>query len=374
MPPQAKKSILGSMYGQAGDLAAQIAADTSLPAAGFQDPPPGIKNGIAQLDEVKIDTYKSGENEGKPYFQATAIILEPSSHVYTPSSQGKATGEPVEVVTAGMQTRVQVPIYDITAKTGKNMGKVTPWQDGAKKAAQHMRALGADTSKIRQVADLEPLAEMLTRVARNPETPIYLRFSTSVRQAQKVGDADGTWQNWNGTAGLEDYVPPEGSITGTVDSSAPAPAEALAANGTDDLSALSLEELLEAAKAEEGEETPNQNELLRRASEATGKTEEEINATAESWEDVVTMIQGEPAAEEETSEVEAAPPKKGDHFNYKPMVKGVGGKMKRAAKAVECTVTAVNEAKETFDLKNTVDGKTIYKAVSWNDEGIEEVS
>lgn len=372
-----KKSILGSQYGQAADLAAEIARDTSLPSAGFQDPPPGIKNGIAQLDEVKIDTYKSGENEGKAYFQATATILEPLSHVYTPSSQGKATGDPVEVHTAGMPTRIQIPIYDITPKTGKNMGKVTPWQEGAKKAAQFMRALGADTSKLRQVGDIESIAEALTRVARNPDTPIYLRFSTSVRQAQKIGDADGVWQNWHGTAGLEDYTPPEGSEVGTVDNSASVSnddqqGEALASGassgGGDDLSEAGLGELLEAAKGEEGTETPAQDELLRRAAEATGKTDEEINSTAESWEDVVAMIQ----ASSEAGEAGAAetPPMKGDHFNYKPMEKKLG-KMVKAKKDIEVLVTAVNEGKRTVDLKNTVDGKTVYKAVSWDD--LEEI-
>jgi len=376
-----KKGILAAKYGPAGDIAAVIAADTSLPSAGFQDPPPGIKNGVAQLDEVKFDTYKTGDNEGKPYFSATALIVEPFTHVYTPTSKGKETGDPIEVRTAGMQTRLMIPIHDVTAKSGKKMGQTTSWKEGAQKAAQLMRSLGADTSKVRQIGDLESLAETLTRIARNPKTPIFLRFSTSVRQAQNVGDADGAWQNWNGTAGLEDYVPPDegagvADASGGVDDSDPQAALGEVMAGSDetapeggDITTVPVDELVAAANNDDNDAV---EELVRRAVEATGKTDDEVRESCGTPEEVAALIEGggSEATVEETPEEKPAPAVK-DHFNYKPMVKGIGGKMVKAKKAVECQVTAVNAAKQTVTLKNTVDGRTVYKDVAWDD--LEEI-
>jgi hypothetical protein len=379
MAATTKKSILSSLYGNANDVATTIAQDTSLPAAGFQDPPPGIRNGRAQLEEVKFDVYKSGENEGKPYFTATGIILEPINHRYTPTSQGKAADgtEPIEVRVAGQQTRIRIDIFDKKTKTGKNMGKVTPWQDGAKEAAQHMRALGADTSKVRQVSDLEGIAENLTRVARDPQTPIYFSFETSVRKAQNQGDADGTWQNWHGTAGLENYTPPDESMLATndgggaegaafVDDSNPQAALAYVQSDDDTtpsgsgLEDADIDTLLAAAQAKD---TDAQDELLRRVAEATGKTMDEVNEAVSSWEEVIALINGD-ASPQEAAPAEPEPPKKGDHVGYKPMVKGIKG-LAPAKKAVECVVETVNVAKKTVTLKNTVDGKTKYADVAW---------
>lgn len=371
MAAQQRKSILEGTFGTGADVASQIAQDTSLPTTGYQDPPPGIKKGVAQLDEVKFDEYKSGENEGKPYFSATAIIVEPIKHVYTPTSKGQPTGDPIEVHTAGMQTRIQIPMFDVKAKSGKNMGQVTTKEQQAIKVAQYLRALGADTSKVKKISDLEPLAETLTRVARNPKTPIYVNFRTSVRQAMNIGDPDGTWQNWEGTEGLDNYVPP-GSDELPPDMTTNDSTESLtrsdaqhSSNQSSSYEEASLEELVEAAQ--NGDDAA-QTELLRRAAEATGQTPEEINESADSWEGVAELCAPAETTEDGTP---AEPPKKGDHVNYRPLVNGPKGPTP-GKKVVECTVTMVNDKNQTVTLKNTVDGKTLYKDIPW--DSLEPVS
>lgn len=369
MAAEKRKSILDDSFGASGDLAAQIAADTSLPAGGFQDPPPGIKKGVAQLDEVKFDVFKTGENEGKPYFAATAIILEPIKHVYTPTSKGQPTGDAIEVYTAGMQTRIQIPMYDVKAKSGKTMGQVTTKEQQAIKVAQYLRSLGADTSKVRKISDLEPLAETLTRIARNAKTPIYLNFRTSVRQAMNVGDADSSWQNWEGTDGLQDYIPPAGDYLPpdmkTIDNSQPdtqsQSSPNLTGKGGNPHEESTIEELVEAAQ---NNDDAAQTELLRRAAKATSQSPEEISESAESWQGVADLCADPP---ELTDEEPAAPepPKKGDHVNYKPLVNSLKGPTP-GKKVVECTITAVDEKKQTVTLKSTVDGRTQWKDIPWD--------
>lgn len=384
MAAKNRKSVLGDAYGDDRQSVAKIAADTSLPMSGFNDPPPNIKNGRAQLLEVKFATFGKGEHEGKPYFSGAGIILEPKTHVYVPTSKGVTVegAEPIVVETAGMQTRISpIGVHDIIPKSGKSMGQLIPWTVGLEKAAQHMRALGADTSHCQTPADFEELAEELTKAAQDPDTPIYFAFSTSVRKAQNEGELDGVWQNWHGIKGLENYIPPESGVgVGTQDNTAPVstrsaaqPAKGPPSKGTstatavadddgeDDISGMDLDALLELAKQEEGDETPAQDELLNRASAATGKEIEQIQEEVDSWEAVVAMINGE-----DNDTVGTSAPTKGTHYNYKPMTKGIGGKMVKSKKSVECVVVTVNEKDSTVTLKSTVDGKTLYKDVSWD--------
>lgn len=376
MPPTTKKSVLAGHFGAAPDLAKKVAQDTTLPSAGFQDPPPGIKasEGRAQFDEVKFDVFKQGDNEGKPYAMFTGVILEPEEFTYMPTMKGKVIegAEPITVKTAGMQTRIMINMHDQQIKSGPKMGQTKTKEDCALEVAAHMRALGADTSKIRQISDLEDIAENLTNFARDKSTPIYFSFSTSVRKAQNQGMPDsGCWQNWHGTQGLESYSPPDEGA-GTIDNSGPANDVDLSSqensdgadpttNSDDDnpLTGETLEALLEVAEKEEGDDTPAQNELLRRASETSGWTVEDLVANLSAWGDLVAIANGEePPAEEP----EAPSWKKGDHAHYTPMKKGIGGRMVKEKK-VECQLTTVNEAKGTATLKNTVDGRTVYKDV-----------
>lgn len=366
-----RKGILAGMYGSGSDVAKQVAADTSLPSAGFQDPPPGIKDGRGQLDEIKVDVYKSGNNEGKPYFAFVGIIVAPVEHTYVPTSQGKSAGDPVTVQVADMQTRLQFGIHDKKINSGPNMGKIVGWQEAVKEVGAQFRGLGFDTSKVNTLQDLEDLAERATKIARDPKTPIYFKFSTSVRKSQNAGELDGAWQNWHGLA-PDDYEPPTRDEV-PVDNSGEAEAPADDSTGSDDndVKTMSLDALLAAAKAEGDDESEAQDELLSRAAEKSGKTEDEVRELPDVDLDMLyKLASGEEAGDEPE---EKAPPKKGEHFNYKPMVKGIGGKpAKKANKAIEVSVTSVNTKAKTATVKNTTDGKTEYRDIPWSD--LEDIS
>lgn len=374
MAAQSKKGILASHYGAGGDIAKEIASDVSLPSAGFQDPPPGIKNGFGQLEEVKVDVYKSGTNEGKPYFAFVGVIVAPITHTYTPTSKGISAGDPVTVQVADMQTRIQIGVHDKKIGSGPNMGKVIGWQEAAKEVGVQFRGLGFDTSKVRTLQDLEDLAERATAIARNPKTPVYFKFSTSVRKAQNAGELDGAWQNWNGLA-PDDYEPPSRDSVPNDNSGDVAPGgdtgsdfrgqgnihddnplgENIEADGTD-ITTLDLDALLAAAEAEEDDVTVAQDELMLRAVEASGLTEDAIREIPDiDLPGLYALANGEAGAPEGRPK---EPLKKGDHVNYYPVQKGIGGKPgKKATKPTECSITSINQSKKTAALKSTVDGK-----------------
>lgn len=374
-PPKGK-GVLSQHYGASPQIAAEIAADVSLPQVGFQDPPPGIKHGIAQLDEVGFAVFKSGTNEGKPYFYAVGVIQEPTVFTYEPTSQGKPTGEPARTVkTAGMTTRIQEPIFDTSPQSGKNMGQITTMAQHAKVAAAYMRMLGIDTSQVRTLGDLEGLAEALTSAARDPKSPIYFYFETSSRKSQKVGEEDGAWQNWRTCEGLENYSPPDAALS-VEDTTAAAEAQMaqgvgnihqdnpdnILGNDTSAADAPDIDALLAAAQNNDADA---QTELNRLASEASGRTVEDIEANTASWEEVADIARGEAPPPEEAQEQGW---QKGEHCMYRPLVPGPKGKgMVPGKKALECEITHVNEDKRTAMLKSTVDGKTVYKDIPWDD-------
>jgi hypothetical protein len=124
-----------------------------------------------------------------------------------------------------------------------------------------------------------------------------------------------------------------------------------------------------------------QDELRRLANEA-GITDEQVDQ-AESWQAVADLIsQGadgadeggteesvdessEAAADEGTAEPEGKEsPGAGSPVRYRP----VDPKTKKPQKrAIECVVTAVNEAKGTADIRSLDNAKVVYKAVAWDD-------
>lgn len=71
--------------------------------------PPGIKNGLAQLSKAYISVYKEGENKGKDFFRASAIVKSPKS-VIIDGREHKAEG---------LVTQHVIKLFDIPAKGNK---------------------------------------------------------------------------------------------------------------------------------------------------------------------------------------------------------------------------------------------------------------
>lgn len=68
--------------------------------------PAGIKNGIAELREMKVDVYKTGDLEGKPYWQARGAVLFPKVF----------NGFGID----GLPTMIQEELCDTPKKKGEN--------------------------------------------------------------------------------------------------------------------------------------------------------------------------------------------------------------------------------------------------------------
>lgn len=79
MPPiQKKSSVLAKFGPQLNQAVAEHSADPV--EYGPVNLPPGINNGVAQLERAYFDVYKTGDNTGKPYFRASGVVIEPAEH------------------------------------------------------------------------------------------------------------------------------------------------------------------------------------------------------------------------------------------------------------------------------------------------------
>lgn len=140
--------------------------------------PPGINNGIAQLSDIKFDTYKSGKTEGEPFFMATGIVKEP-----------KAVGKiPVE----GLRTRIgPEPLCDTTGRSRETVEEHLAW------IMNELRKLGVDTKEV----DFDDLEETLETLRE--EKP-HFRFRTWQGEVTPEWPNPRVNHNWNGIVEYEE--------------------------------------------------------------------------------------------------------------------------------------------------------------------------
>lgn len=301
MPPTVQKSnILAKLQGRLGGLAKKV-GETPIEWGRGQDPPPGIRNGIAQLIDCRFDTYKSGDTlKGEPYWRASAVIIEPKTVIV----------DGAEIPCAGLQTALQIPIVDRKDASGKVTSRDV---DQLYTAVDEMRKLmypqEVDSKVVATEQGLVLLCEAVKKAGPQtadgkPSGPFFY-FSTSKKQSREYIDAktkekkksaEGVWQNWHGRKGLEDYVPSSNSdvTAGVEDNTGEAPAEEFNhadADGAVDEAAPEtegneLEQLLEAAKSKD---TAAQAHLKQLASEA-GMSDEDFGKA--SWDEVAVFLGG----------------------------------------------------------------------------------
>lgn len=189
MPVTTTKSSILAELGNVLDQAIQQHANDPT-EYGIQRLPAGINGGVAKLTECTFGKYKTGPNQGKPFFRCAGVMVEPQSIIV----------DEREVQVAGCQTSVMEPICD----TKNAKGEVTSRSEHVANVLNIMRMLAGEefTSSATTGADLDQLSTTLKQVGP------HFKVSTSVRKAQKKGDPDGVWENWHGSKGLENYVPP----------------------------------------------------------------------------------------------------------------------------------------------------------------------
>ena len=359
MPPQRKVSGLMAKYGAKLDQAAKKSADNPIDY-GNEGLPYGIPKeiGIAQLVECKFDTYKTGDYQGEYYFQARGVILEPEYHT---------TPDGVEHKVRGRQTMIQEAVCD----TKTQAGKVTTQEEHIAKILNHMKLLANDESYTKGVggSELESLAEGLKEAAP------YFRFSTAPRYDQNAKGLNGekvvtgSWENWHGGKGLEDYVPGDATADAVEDESqkaaptkAPPSAKPVAKTAPATKAQLPAKKPAPGPEPQFDETNGDLDSLVAAADEGdlaaagrlkemaleSGVDEESIDA-ATSWGEVVELMSSvTPGADTEVVEEEATY-SVGDVYNYKPLDPKT---KKRSAKAVNVEILEVDEENKTVTLKD----------------------
>lgn len=298
--------------------------------------PAGIERGVAQLKEVKFDTFKNGDMTGQYYFMAYGIVKMPT----------EVNGLPVE----GLRTQIgPEPLCDTPTRSRKTLEDHVGW------VYNELRKLGVDTSKIDHT-QLEDVAQALT------EARPHFAFRTWKGKKQTTGPYAGqeprTQHDWLGAV---DYNDDHDPAAGVDDHTPPAPGKPLTAKPADpdpaDLDSGDIESL--ARKAEGGDEKAA--DLLTEMAVKAGYSEEDVLAT-KTWDEVVEMIKGNGPGEEEGDAVHV--PKLNDIFDYYPTDPKT---KKKAAKPVEVEIFSVDEKAGTVVCRKKIDKKVVYKDVPFSE-------
>ncbi len=339
MPAQVTKSKLLAKYGKKLEEAAKRHAGAPI-EYGPQRLPPGITNGVAKLVVCTFAEVASGKtNAGQLYFRAAGVICEPESVVHN--------GQAVPV--KGQQTSIMEMVCD----TKTQAGKTTTMEEHVANVQNEMKKLlgdGYDPNDL-EGANLEATAAALEQAG------IYFRFSTSVRRPMKAGDAEGVWENWHGTKGLENYTPTGGSNGQVEDHSGETAGEG--GDAGVDVDAL----VATASEDGDGEEQKEAREQLIQLAVDAGH-EREVAEAADGWQDVADLAANPPeAAAEEAAEAVEEPkvPEKGEDYAYRardPKGNVLKGKDKKPVAPVPVEVLTVNAKNGTVTVKNSDTGKT----------------
>jgi hypothetical protein len=394
MPGQKSQSVLVQKYGNRARELWNKHRNDETDYGNFANLPAGIDNGVAQLTKCAIQLVAKGKpHAGEPYFIARAVVKKPETH------DG--------VRCAGKSTQVIENLFDTPGRARSSFEEHLAW------VSNFLRTLGCDTAEV----ELDELEETCAAVQ---EAAPHIEFRTWKGQKQETGPYAGkeprVQESWMGLA--EQYTEEEGAGTGDVDNTGPpefdggrtptspsrrTPTQsngAPAGKATQSPPKPRMGGKVVQAPAPEPESGPEfgdldslaeraspptddakaQDELRRLANEA-GITDEQVDQ-AESWQAVADLISEgtntDPGLEGGTEEAVDTGSEEGDvtepegkespgagsPVRYRP----VDPKTKKPQKrAIECVVTAVNEAKGTADIRSLDNAKVVYKAVAWDD-------
>jgi hypothetical protein len=312
--------------------------------------PAGIENGIAQLVDIKFDTYKKGDNQGEVFFYAAGVVLAPTSH----------EGRPIQ----GLRTSIIEPMHDTPNRSRKTLQDHLDW------VCNQLRLLGVETADM-EADDLELAVEALK--AAKPT----FRFRTWMSEKTKEFPNPRLNEVWQGVVaftpptddGVEDETDGEESDE---DEEAPAPAAAKKQVGNKaappkptpgkktaakkaEPEGPDLTLLRELAEQADGDQDEEAAEQIGKAAESVGIPSKKYNALP-SWGDVVDLIEqiagsggGEEPAESAGTELNV-----GDTVQYTPPGEDI---------PEDCEVLAINEKRQIATIKSLVDEKT-YKGIS----------
>lgn len=365
--------------------------------ASFGNPvlPGGIEGGKAELVELKIDLYKEGKNQGKPYFIAAGIVKVPKAH----------NG----VACAGLRTSIgPEPLFDTPDSTGKRKDFSDHWAW----VLNQVRILGAGEALSKLSGTPEQIERGFLNILKAvKESRPHFAFRTWVGGKTVLVESSGKWyaetgnqkkgpyktkeeaqkanpyagrdprpiHEWNGVCDWDEVIDPAGGVEeepqapvedrGVGDRKARGSGKALEVEKPTHETVEEFDEFgdIDSTIAQANAGNDRAQEDLKRMALDAGVSQEAIDEAA-NWNRVYSLIEAALAVpdkevEEETQETEEkAPPEKGNVFKFRPM----NGEGVRAKKALRVEVKGVDVGTRTVSLMDLAT-KTTYKGVSWND-------
>lgn len=321
---------------------------------GRQNLPGGIRGGIAQLVDMKLDVVKPGkQNAGSIYFYAAGVVHSPND----------VNGIPVK----GLRTSIMEPLYNTPERSRKTPADHLKW------IMNELKKLGANLNDLKQVSNIETVIIPALLKAKP-----FFRFSTEEGEVQKTGPYKDKpariFENWNGM--IADYVPgQEGDeVVDESEHAEPQEGEAQTEETTEQAEEVDVDALLATAQDDDAPDQADAQTKLRELAEAAGATTEWLDSDTVGWEDIAEVVrtgtapEAQDEAQDEPQEAEGPAWTKGDVALYQPIDPKtkkpmINAKTKKAVK-VECEITALDPKKSTATLKNLDDPKLVYKDIS----------
>jgi hypothetical protein len=181
----------------------------------FGDLPPGIDGGIAQLVDCRVLEIKEGkQNAGELMFFARGVVVEPEQ------VEDPRTGLVVRI--KNRNTTLSEPLFHTAGRARETI------EDHMAYVLNQLRKLGLSTEDITATDE-----EFNSQLATLKESAPFFRFRTW--QGPKTDQYPNPRVNhtWEGTQGLEDYIPPDEGSPIDDDATGPAaPSERSVGNGS----------------------------------------------------------------------------------------------------------------------------------------------
>lgn len=338
--------------------------------------PPGIRGGVAQVMDIGFGIFKTGKQQGKPYFMASARVLAPAKFK-------DADGRVHRIRNQHTRTSPE-PLCD------------TPDRQGRKTLEEHvghminiLKICGVATETL-NLAQVEQVCKAMTAKG---SPPLYIKFDTFAMKDEETGLLGQTNHKWLCPADASEIEAEEGEEVdedavqhspGTNGVAAPpkrtgpvqrskAPAVAAATEEAPDTEeGFTDQGDLDSLAALADNDDEDAKDRLSEMAEAQGYTEDQIR-TAPSWttlvesmkagDDPTTVEWATEEGEEASQEEDDGTPKVGNVYKFfaiDPKTK------KRSKEATEIEVTAVSEEKQTVSAKSTSDSKLKYTGIKWS--------
>ena len=370
--------------------------------------PAGINNGIGQIVECGISPMKTGENAGKPGFNATATVAVPS--VY------KSDEFPNGITLFGRQFRLMtIPICDVKRKDEKGNTKIIPANDQFGIVLNWLKCWSTDEAVIaifneaKSEEDADKRLMEFMRSLCDPKHPTFISFRTWQPAKNEIVNENGKFYvtsggrnkrgPWGSMEAVKKAIPridqvpevmtfwgdkiayvPNGELisAGVEDETAPeSPVAVLAVQEQmrESNEELILDDLDTIAGLADTGSKVHAIEIQDIATKL-GISKEEITGT-ENYSDLANLIrlkreiqqeskQSEETTEDELEEEPEMPqiPTIGEVYKFRVRIKK-DGKVLVSKNPVEVEVTSVDPKMKTVDLK-TKDGK-VFQGVKFED-------